>query len=65
MMTANVVRVSSGGTLWFLGLFTMLQVGDATFAANEMKGSPCEIPPGQNAMRAEQDVERGTHILSG
>ena len=65
MMTSNVVRVSSGRTLWLLGLFTLLQVGAVAFAATEMKKSPCEIPPGQNAMRAEQDVERGTHILSG
>ena len=65
MMTSKVVQVPSGGTLLFLGLFTMLQVSDITFAANAMKRSPCEIPPGQNATRAEEDVERGTHIISG
>ena len=65
MMTSKVVRVASGGTLLFLGLFSMLQVNDVAFAANEMKKSRCEIPAGQNALRAEQDVERGTHLLSG
>ena len=65
MMTSKVVRVASGGTLLFLGLFSMLQVNDVAIAANEMKKSRCEIPAGQNALRAEQDVERGTHLLSG
>jgi hypothetical protein len=65
MMTSKVVRVSSSGTSLFFGLFSMLQVNGVAFAANAMKKSRCEIPAGQNAMRAEQDVERGTHILSG
>lgn len=64
MMTSRVVRVSSG-TLLFLWLFTLLQVGDVAFAAKEMKRSPCDIPPGQNAMRAEENLGRGTHIISG
>jgi hypothetical protein len=51
--------------LLFLGLFIMLQVSDGAFAASEMKRSRCEIPAGQNAMRAEQDVERSVHIISG
>ena len=65
MMTSNVVRVSSGGTLLFLGLFTLLQVNEVALAADKMKRTPCEIPPGQNVMRAEEDLGRGTHIISG
>ena len=64
-MTSKVVRVSSGGILLFLGLFSMLQVSDVTLAADKMKRTPCEITPGQNVMRADEDLGRGTHILSG
>lgn len=64
MMTSKIDRVLSGTTLLFLGLF-MLQVSDVAFAANEMKRTPCEIPAGQNVMRAEESLGRGTHILSG
>lgn len=48
-----------------LWLFTMFQVPDVALATNEMKRSPCDILPGQNAMRAEREVERDTHIISG
>lgn len=65
MMTSKVVRMSSGGTVLVLGLFTMLPLSDVAFAATEMKRSPCDIPPGQNAMRAEENLGRGTHIISG
>lgn len=65
MMTSKVCRVSSGGILLFLGLFSMLQMSDVAIAADKMKSTPCEITPGQNVMRAEEDVGRGTHILSG
>jgi len=65
MMTSKVVRVSSGAILLFLWLFTLLQVDDVAFAAKEMKRIPCDIPPGQNAMRAEENLGRGTHIISG
>jgi hypothetical protein len=64
-MTSKVLRVLSGRTFLFLGLFTMLQVSNVAFAANGIKRAPCEIPPGHNALRSEQDVERGTHIISG
>jgi ATP-dependent 26S proteasome regulatory subunit len=64
MLTSKVVRVLSGGFLLF-GLFSMPQVGDVASAADEMKGSPCEIPHGQNAMRAEQAEMQGTHMISG
>jgi hypothetical protein len=65
MMTSKVGRVSSGGIVLFLGLFSMLQVSDVALAADKMKRTPCDITPGQNVMRAEEDVGRGTHILSG
>ena len=65
MMTSKVCRVSSGGILLFLGLSSMFQVSDVAIAADKMKSPPCEITPGQNVMRAEEDVGRGTHILSG
>lgn len=65
MMTSTVVRGVVRGSVLLLGLFIMLQVNDVAFATNEIKRSPCEIPPGQNAMRAEQNVERDTHIISG
>lgn len=65
MMSSNVSRMSPGRTLLFLGLCTLLQVSGVAFAVEEMRRSPCEIPSGQNALRAEQDVERDTHIISG
>ena len=65
MMASQVGRVLSSGIFLVLGLFTMLQVSDVAFAADEIKRIPCEITPGQNVMRAEEDLGRGTHILSG
>ena len=65
MMTSHLVRVSASGTFLFLGLFTMLQASDGAFAAAKIKRSPCDITSGQNVMRAEEDLGRGTHILSG
>jgi ATP-dependent 26S proteasome regulatory subunit len=66
MLTSKkVARVLSGGFLLFLGLLSMPQVGDVASAADEMKGNPCEIPHGQNAMRAEQAEMQGTHMISG
>jgi len=65
MMTSRVDRVSSDGIFLFFGLFTLLQVSDVALAAKEMRRSLCEIPPGHNALRAEQDVERDTHFISG
>ena len=62
MLTSKVARVLSGGFLLFLGLLP--QVGDVASAADEMK-SPCEIPHGQNAMRAEQAEMQGTHMIAG
>lgn len=66
-MTSKVAGLLSGGIL-LLGLFTMPQVGDVVSAADETKGSkgaPCEVPPGQNAMNAEQAVTKGSHLVSG
>lgn len=48
-----------------LWLFTMFHMPDVALATNEMKRISCDILPGQNAMRAEREVERGTHIISG
>ncbi len=48
-----------------LWLLTMFQVPDVALGASEMKRSPCDILPGKNAIRAEQEVERDTHIISG
>lgn len=57
---SKVFRALSGGCLLFLGLFSMPQSADLASAADEMKGSPCDIPHGQNAMRAEQTETQGT-----
>jgi hypothetical protein len=65
MLSSKAGRLSSDGIFLLLGLVTLLQVTDVAFAAKEMKRSTCEIPPGQNAMRAEQYVETDTHIISG
>lgn len=65
MMTSRVGRVSSDGIFLFLGLFTVLQVCDVAFATQEIRTIPCEIPPGKNALRAEQHVERDAHLISG
>ncbi|MGC4096101.1 MAG: hypothetical protein QM706_03205 [Nitrospira sp.] len=49
----------------FLWLLTMFQVPDVALASGGMNRSPCDILPGHNALRAEQEVERDTHIISG
>lgn len=63
MMASKVMRVLLGGIL--LGLFSMPQISDVASAADQLKETPCEIPPGQNAMQAEQDARRGSHMVSG
>ncbi len=65
MMTPKFMHVLLGGILLFLGLFSMPQIGDVASAADQLKETPCEIPPGQNAMQAEQDAMRGSHMVSG
>ncbi|HSA85458.1 MAG TPA: hypothetical protein VLE46_04715 [Nitrospira sp.] len=65
MMTSKAVRVSLGGIFLVLGLFAMLQVSDVVVAADTIKRLPCDITPGQNLMRAEEGLARGSHILSG
>ncbi len=62
-MTSKVNRTLLG--LLFLGLFSMPQVGDVASAAGQLKETPCEVPPGQNAMQAEQAATRGSHMVSG
>jgi hypothetical protein len=76
MMTSKVVGLLVGGTLLFV--LNMPQVGDVASAADQNKGAqnkaaqgkeaaglPCDIPHGQNAMQAEQDAKRGSHIIFG
>jgi hypothetical protein len=65
MITSKVVRVSSGIIFLFVGVFSMLPGSDVGFAADTVKRTPCDITPGQNVMRAEEDLPRGTHLLSG
>lgn len=65
MVTSQDLRVSPGEIVWLLGLFIMVQMSDISLAATSVPKPPCEIPPGQNALRAEQDQERGTHTISG
>lgn len=62
--TPKCVRGLSAGVLLFLPLFSMTQVDIAT-AADEMKGSPCDISDGYNAMRAEEARKQGTHMIAG
>jgi len=71
MTASKVVGLLSGGIL-LLSLSTMPQV-DVASAADQHKGAqgkgaegvPCDIPHGQNAMQAEQDAMRGSHIIFG
>lgn len=65
MMPSTIRRTSLDKTYLLLGLFTLLQISTVAFAAQETTRSLCEIPPGHNALRAEQDVERETHIIAG
>ena len=65
IVMSTMLRGLSGGTLLFLGLFCMPQVGALALAADEVKGSPCEVPDGQNATRAEQAEKKGTRLMSG
>lgn len=65
IVMSRVLRGLSGGTLLFLGLLSVPQVGALALAADEGKGSPCEVPDGQNATRAEQAEKKDTRLLSG
>src|SRR5688572_17541347 len=65
IVMSKVFRVLSGVILLFLGLVGMPQGGDLASAADEVKGSPCEVPHGQNATRAEQAETQGTNMISG
>ena len=65
IVMSKVFRVISGGCLLFLGLFSIPHGGDLASAADEIKGSPCEVPDGQNATRAEQAATQRTHLISG
>ncbi len=52
-------------SLLFLGLVTILQVGCAASGGGKMMGPPCDIPAGKNAMQAEQDAMRQSHMIYG
>ena len=65
MLATQGLRMSSGRTLLLLGLCTVFHMSDIALAASGVKKPPCEIPPGQNALRAQQDQERGTFVISG
>ena len=64
IVMSKMLPVISGGCLLILGLVSMPQ-SDLAFAAEEVKGSPCEVPDGQNATRAEQAATQRTHLISG
>ena len=49
--------------VWMLAGCQSTNLG--TSAADKVKGSPCEVPHGQNATRAEQVDKQGTHLISG
>ena len=66
IVRSKVLRVLSGGTLLFLGLFSTPQASDLASAADEVKGVPCEVVPhGQNAARAEEAETKGNHMILG
>lgn len=52
-------------TLLYLGLVAMLQAGCVASKSDKMMAVPCEVPPGQNAMQAEQDAKRKSHMVYG
>lgn len=62
MVISNVFRVMLGGGI-LLGL-VIISPPQAS-AADEVKESPCEVPHGQNATRAEHIEKQGTHMISG
>lgn len=52
-------------TLLFLGVVIILQMGCAASTSDKRLGSPCEIPPGTNAMQAAQDAAQKSHMIFG
>jgi len=48
-----------------LGLAIFLHVGCAGSKGEHMLGSPCDIQPGKNAMQAEQNAVRKSHMIFG
>jgi hypothetical protein len=49
----------------FLGLTFLLQVGCVGSKEGQLAGAPCDIPPGKNAMQAEQNAVRKSHMIFG
>lgn len=64
-MISTSTRVRTETLLVSLGLVTLLQAGCASTAGDKLTRTPCEIPPGQNAMQAEQDAVRKSHMIFG
>jgi hypothetical protein len=48
-----------------LGLVILLQAGCASSAGDKIMRPPCDIPPGQNVMQAQQDAMRKSHMIFG
>src|SRR3954468_18768305 len=61
----KVAGVLLCGFLLCLGLSNTSQANEAGTAANDRMAGPCEVKPGLNALRAEQDEMQGTHMISG
>ncbi len=68
-LTTKSIRMSVGGVLQLLGVFTVLQIGGVVSAAEDPKderhGLPCDIPAGQNAAHAEQDAMQTSRLVTG
>lgn len=61
----SIPRDIRAGSVLFLGLATILQIGCMASGGDKIISGPCDIPSGQNAMRAEQSAMRGSHLISG
>lgn len=64
-MISTAKIVWSCGVLLMLGLLSLPEIGNAAGTAEKDKGLPCDVPAGRNVTQAEQDAERGSHIIFG
>ncbi len=64
-MISTSTSVRAETLLLSLGLVTLLLTGCASTAGDNLTRTPCEIPPGKNAMQAEQDAARKSHMIFG
>lgn len=60
-----ITRLIGARNVGILGVFLLIQVGCAAPAKDTTMRGPCEVPHGQNALRAEQDATRVSHLISG